>query len=79
MSIRDKPLYISTETWRCLWLLSKAEAFEGDPSRSSTPDEIADIMLRQAIREGHPELPTHLNEINKLEKELIKKLRKGTK
>lgn len=80
--IRDKPIYISTEVSRMLWLLSKAdqkparEEFLGGtrPAEITTPDEIADTLLRQAIRELYPQLPEHLSKIDKLEKEIIKSL-----
>ena len=78
MSIRDKPIYISTEVSRMLWLLAKAEGKtskdEFGAIRNTTPDEIADTMLRQAIRESYPQLPQHLAAIDKLEKEIVKTL-----
>ena len=53
MKLRDKPIYLSYEVWRSLWLLSKAESQHRD---FLGPDEIADQILRQAIREQHPRL-----------------------
>lgn len=80
MSIRDKPIYISTDVSRMLWLLSKAETRQAKDTGhlTVTPDEIADTMLRQAIREQHPQLPEHLASIDKLEKEIIKSISKAT-
>ena len=73
MSIRDKPLYLSYDVWRALWLLSRSESSE---CKIVTADEIADQILRQSIREQHPQLMTHQAEIDKLEKSLIESLRK---
>ena len=70
-----KPLYVSSSVFRALWLLSKAEGIP-EEGRMVTPDEIADQILRQAIREQHPKLATHQAEIEKLEKTLIDSLRK---
>lgn len=78
MNIRDKPHYLSTEVSRWLWLLAKAERqSDDDPTRRITPDEIADQILRQAIREQHPQLVKHQKEIDALEKKLIKSLANG--
>ena len=93
MRLREKPIYLSNEVWRALWILAKADRSprsEGDQggvsvnqgvvfysdARNTTPDEIADDLLRQAIREQHPDLTTRLEELDKLEKDLIEKLRK---
>lgn len=84
MSIREKPIYISNEVGRWLWLLSKAESgvtvdYGGNlmPSqdRRITPDEIADQMLRRAIREQHPQLAEHDKALQQLEKQTIESLR----
>lgn len=79
MSIRDKPTYLSYEVWRALWLLARAE--NGDYAKGSDPsiataDSIADQMLRQAIREQHPQLFEHQAKIDKLERELVATLQK---
>ncbi len=70
-----KPLYVSSSIFRALWLLSKAEGIP-EEGRIVTPDEIADQILRQAIREQHPQLAEHQKEIEKLEKTLIESLKK---
>ncbi len=75
MRIRGKEIYISSEVWRWLYLLSKAES-DPENNRIMTADEIADTILRQAIREQHPQLAEHQNAIDKMERELIKKLSK---
>lgn len=92
--IRSNPIYLSTEVWRWLRLLAKAESNKPtkdgsgtyDPQvgtylsdRKFTPDEIADTILRQAIREQHPTLAEHQKKIDKLEKELIEELQRETK
>ena len=86
MTIRDKPIYLSTEVYRWLWLLAKAEppVVSDVPCGSTssrtysgmvTLDEIADQILRQAIREQHPTLMEHQAKIDEMEKELVKSLR----
>jgi len=75
MKLRDKPLYISYEVWRALWLLAKSEG-QPEEGRIVTADEIADRILRQSIREQHPQLMMHQAEIDKMEKKLIESLRK---
>ena len=75
MRLREKPIYLSTEVWRALWILAKAEIKKPD-NVMLTPDEIADDLLRQAIREQHPDLITHLAEMDASEKQLIERLRK---
>ena len=88
MRLREKPIYLSNEVWRALWILAKAD--DGNnlkkkikyedvlyhDAKNTTPDEIADDLLRQAIKEQHPDLTTRLEELNKMEKELIENLRK---
>lgn len=66
--IRDskKPIYVSKEVSRGLWLLSKA--------KEKTPDELADEMLRNALHREYPDLIQHQTEVSQLEKEVIKKL-----
>lgn len=68
--IRDskKPIYVSTEVWRALWFRAKAA--------ESTPDEIADVILRNAINETHPEILEHLKREDKATKDLITALQK---
>ena len=74
MNIRRDPIYVSVEVWRWLRLLAKSESIP-EENRIMTADEIADQILRQAIREQHPQLPEHQKEIDKLEKQLIETLR----
>ncbi len=79
MSIRRDPIYVSTEVWRWLRLLAKADNAKGKNQEVNdmgiiTADGIADQILRQAIREQHPALVEHTNQIEKLEKEIIKTL-----
>ena len=77
MSIRRDPIYVSIEVWRWLRLLAKSESIP-EENRIMTADEIADTLLRQAIREQHPQLSAHQKEIDKLEKQLIETLRNDT-
>jgi hypothetical protein len=79
--IRRDPIYVSTEVWRWLWLLAKAEPAPESAntsydtiSRKVTPDEIADQILRQAIREQHPRLAEYVKRIDDLEKEVVQTL-----
>jgi len=74
MSIRRDPIYVSVETWRWLRLLAKAEGCP-EEGRIVTPDEIADQILRQSIREQHPQLSEHQKEIDTLECKLIESLK----
>ncbi len=76
MIIRNNPIYLSYEVWKWLRLLAKAETNErsGGTNGPITPDEIADHILRQAIREQHPQLSEHQKQIDKLEKQLIEEL-----
>jgi hypothetical protein len=76
MSIRRDPIYVSVETWRWLRLIAKAEG-SPEEGRIVTPDAIADQMLRQCIREQHPQLPEHQKEIDALERKLIKSLQQA--
>ena len=73
MTIRRDPIYVSLETWRWLRLIAKSEG-SPEEGRIVTPDEIADQMLRQTIREQHPQLAEHQKEIDKLERKLIQSL-----
>ncbi len=79
MTIRPNAVYLSYEVWKWLRLLAKAETNErgGDMNGPCTPDEIADHILRQAIREQHPQLPEHQKQIDKLEKQLVEALQQG--
>ena len=79
--IRRDPIYISTEVWRWLYLLSKAEPAPADAntsydtiSRKVTPDEIADQILRQAIREQHPQLAELMKGMDDMEKRIVQAL-----
>ncbi len=77
--IRNNAIYLSYEVWKWLRLLAKAETNKrgGGPNGPITPDEIADQVLRQAIREQHPQLADHQKQIDKLEKQLIEALQQG--
>ncbi len=79
MTIRPNPIYVSYEVWKWLRLLAKAETNErgGGMNGPITPDEIADQILRQAIREQHPQLSDHQKQIDKLEKQLVEALQQG--
>jgi hypothetical protein len=78
MTIRKEPIYISTQVWRALWLLSKATPSTNDGMgiNTATPDEMADLMLRDSIGRNYPQLFEHQKTIDKLDKELIEDLKK---
>ena len=44
---------------------------------TSTPDEVADDLLRELIERSYSEIFEHLNQVDKLKAELIKKLGGG--
>jgi len=73
MTIRSNGIYLSSEVWRWLRLLAKAGSIP-EENRILTADEIADQILRQAIREQHPQLAEHEKELDALEKKVIKTL-----
>jgi hypothetical protein len=79
MAIRDKPVHLTTEVYRMLWLLAKAEPEHYHPMSQqmsvSTPDEIADQLLRQTIREQYPRLLEYQAAQNQLEKDIIAEIR----
>jgi hypothetical protein len=80
--IRDKPVHLTTEVYRMLWLLAKAEP-RPETERDSmsagiqmaTPDEIADQLLRQTIREQYPRLLEYEAAQKQLEKDIITEIR----
>lgn len=82
MSIRRDPIYIETDVWRTLRLLAKS--YHDDliergnyPNTITTPDFIANQILRETIKEKYPALIDGLKELDKKEKELIESLRKN--
>jgi hypothetical protein len=81
MAIRDKPVHLTTEVYRMLWLLAKAEQ-DFRPAVTNvrdlqmvTPDEIADQLLRQTIREQYPRLLEYQAAQKQLEKDIITEIR----
>ncbi len=61
-----------------LWFISQASDGIKDEfgvAQKSTPDQIADDILRQAIREQHPQLLADQKDIEIQEKKLITTLR----
>lgn len=77
--IRDskKPIYVSTEMFRALWLLSKAYTLpEGSGRPVPTPDSLTDQFVREVIEKYHPEVLEHLEREDKATKELIAQLQK---
>jgi hypothetical protein len=79
--IRRDPIYISREVWNWLRLLSKAEPVPENANtsydtitRKVTPDEIADQILRQAIREQYPQLAELQKALNDLETGIVQAL-----
>jgi hypothetical protein len=53
-------------------MVSKARSSE--EGSISTPDELADTILREALTEKYPQLFEHQKQVSKMEKELIKTL-----
>lgn len=79
---RRNEIYVSGDTWRMLYFLSQASGSVTDEfgvTQKTTPDQIADQILRQAIREQHPTLQEHQKQIDQLEKQLIESLQKEQK
>jgi hypothetical protein len=79
MMIRPNPIYLSDEVHKALWILAKSKGTVTDEQglgRISTPDEIADEFLRELLKEKHPLIAEHQKQVDKLEKELIKTLKK---
>jgi hypothetical protein len=77
MSIRREPTYLSTDVWRSLWLLAKANSPKTDDqgmSKITTADEMADGLLRGIITEKYPQLLEHQKAVSKLEEQLLKTL-----
>jgi hypothetical protein len=73
MSIRRDPIYLSSEIWRALWILAKSKSpKEGE--RLMTADEMADEMLREAIKLHFPQLLEHQKQVAKMETDLVKSL-----
>ena len=77
MIIRSNPIYLSSEVWDWLRLIAKSESEAMEFGPKVTPDEIADQILRQAIREQHPKLPEYQKQIEALRKAVIQALQKG--
>lgn len=73
MAIRRDPIYLSSEVYRALWLVSKINRSQGK-DEIITPDEVADLMLRKSIAENYPAVFEHQKNVEKLEKELLKSL-----
>ena len=66
MSIRREPTYLSTDVWRALFIVAK--------SQEITPDELANELLNELIRSRYPSVIKYLNEVHKLERELIESI-----
>lgn len=68
--IRDskKPIYVSTEMFRALWVMGKAI--------EDTADSMADHILRAWFSKEKPEILEHLKREDKATKDLIATLQK---
>jgi hypothetical protein len=80
MTIRREPTYLSSEVWRALWIIAKARGQRADAQglvTSYTPDEVANELLRELIKDRHPQLFEHQKQVSKLEDALIKTLGGG--
>ncbi len=71
MSIRREPTYLSYEVYRALRLLARARRSE---TEKTSADQLADEMLQAIITEKFPQLLEHQQQIDKLERDLIKTL-----
>ena len=76
--IRRDPLYVSSDVWRWLRLLSKAQGIP-EEGRIVTPDEIADQILRVGIERNYPQIRYHQREVDALEKKVIESLQDAAK
>jgi hypothetical protein len=77
MMIRPNPIYLSVEVYRALRLLAKAKGTTTDDQglgHITTADQMADELLRELLKEKYPLIAEHQRQVDKLEKELIKKL-----
>jgi hypothetical protein len=67
-------VYLSKDLWRGFFLLAKARN-SGEPGTAPvTIESLVDEILRKELTEKHPQVFEHQQQIDKLEKELIKKL-----
>lgn len=83
MNIRRDPIYIGTDVWKSLQLLAKSyhdDLIEkgNSPNAITTPDFIADQILREVITQKYPQIANLQKQIQKLEDETIKTIRKGS-
>jgi hypothetical protein len=68
-------LYLSWEVLKAIQLIAKAKSpSAGDAGKIVSRDEIADNMLREAIREHYPQFSEFQKTVDQLEKELLKTL-----
>ena len=75
MSIRRDPVYLSSDVWRALWLLSKYKNLDSEiVTAKCTPDELADDILREVIKDKYPQIFKHQKRIDEMEEILIKTL-----
>lgn len=72
---RRNEIYVSGDVFKSLLLLAKAQSGDIEAERRVTSDEIADQILRQAIREQHPQLLEYQKKLDKLEQETVESLR----
>ncbi len=73
MGIRREPTYLSYEVHRALRLLAKSKG-NGEGRPVITVDELADEMLAEVLVQRYPKITEHLRQVDKLEREIIKKL-----
>jgi len=82
-TFRDKPTYLTQETWRAMWLLARrrtALAADRDSSAMeqghiTTVEEMVDLILRKYVLDHAPQLFEHQARIDKLEREMLETLR----
>jgi hypothetical protein len=75
--MRTRQLHVSPEVYEAYWCISRN--FPNPDERISTPDAIADWVLRRYVNEKYPrlfeQLATHKKEVDTLEKNLIAELK----
>jgi hypothetical protein len=74
MNIRKETIYLTTEVWRALWMIAKSR--DDGAGNISTPDCVADKLLREAITKHYPQVFQHQKQVEQLEKELLENLAK---
>jgi hypothetical protein len=73
-AVRDQPLLVSYEVWAALRLVVKCKGSIEPGVPRMTEAQLADEILLLALKEEYPEIFEHRRVVEKLEKELIRKV-----